>query len=209
MKVLAIEISSARGSVAVAENGRVVAERRFACERGRGVEFFTALESLREVWKNADTIAVGIGPGSYNGLRTACALANSLHLAGGASLRAVPSPCLLPTAAEHFFVCGDARGGRAYRAEVRKRRLVGDISLITHHEAAALAGGAVPAFRVGALPGAEHLPEAAPEAGVLAMLAPDCPVQSEGHIGPIYLKPPHITRPRGAGPGLPRDRTGC
>ena len=119
MKTLAMEISSPAGSIAVADEGRIVAERRFACERGRGAEVFAALADTRESWRDAAVVALGIGPGSYNGLRAACAIANSLQMAGGFEVRVSPSPCLLPTEEAHFFVCGDARGGRAYCAEVQ------------------------------------------------------------------------------------------
>ena len=206
MKVLALELSSAAGSVAVAENGRIVTEVHFVSERGRGAEVFAALEATRSSWQGADIIALGIGPGSYNGLRTACAIATSLQMAGSASVRMAPSACLLPTETEHFFVCGDARGGCAYRAEVRGRRLVGDIAMLPYAEEAAAAGGTPVAYRVGSWPGSECLEELSPEARVLALLSPDLPVVPAGPIEPIYLKPPHITLPR---PDLPAPRAGC
>jgi tRNA threonylcarbamoyladenosine biosynthesis protein TsaB len=196
MKVLAIEISSPEGSVAVAENGDIVALRRFACERGRGAEVFAALAAMRESWKDAAIVAVGIGPGSYNGLRVACAIATSLQMAGRTEVRLSPSPCLLSVDEPHFFVCGDARGGRAYRAEVRRRRLCGEIALLPYNEAALAANGDIPVFRVGTFPGGEHLPASYPDAAVLALLAQGLPAAETGPIEPIYLKPPHITLPR-------------
>ena len=196
MKVLAIEISSSEGSIAVAENGSVVAVRPFACERGRGAEVFAALAALRETWKDAAMLALGIGPGSYNGLRVACAIATSLQMAGRAEVRLSPSPCLLPVDEPHFFVCGDARGGRAYRAEVRGRRLCGEIALLPYAEAALAADGAIPAFRVGTFPGGENFPSSHPDAAILAILAPGLPAAETGSIEPIYLKPPHINLPR-------------
>ena len=196
MKVLAIEISSPEGSVAVAVNKDVVATRRFACERGRGAEVFAALAAMRESWKDAAIVAVGIGPGSYNGLRVACAIATSLQMADRTEVRLSPSPCLLPADEPHFFVCGDARGGRAYRAEVRGRRLCGEIALLPYAEAALAADGDIPVFRVGTFPGGEHLPASYPDAAVLALLAQGLPAAETGPIEPIYLKPPHITLPR-------------
>ena len=196
MKVLAIEISSPAGSIAVADEGRIVAERHFACERGRGAEVFDALAHTRESWRDAEIVAVGVGPGSYNGLRVACAIANSLQMAGGMEIRVSPSPCLLPTDEAHFLVCGDARGGRAYCAEVRGRRLCGEIALLAYGEAVSLSNRATPVFRVGSLPGGENIRQLAPEAGVLALIAADLPPLTSATVEPIYLKPPHITLPR-------------
>ena len=135
MKILALDVSSALGSVAVSADGRTVGVERFVCERGRGAGVFAALAKLRDAWRDADVIAVGVGPGSYNGLRTACALASSMQMATDARLCSAPSPCLLDIDEEHFFVFGDARGGRAYRAEVRGRKLRGEISLLDYSAA--------------------------------------------------------------------------
>ena len=197
MKILAIELSSSRGSVAVAKGETIAGQKHFACERGRGAGVFAALEELRVLWHGADIVAVGIGPGSYNGLRAACALATSMQMATGARLCASPSPCLLAVGDAHYVAYGDARGGRAYRAEVRERKICGEISLISHAEAMARAEKElVPSYRTGPLAGLEQLPEAHPDAAVLALLARKIPAWGPGALTPIYLKPPHITLPR-------------
>ena len=197
MKTLAIDLSSSHGSVAVAADGHVTHERRFPCERGRGAGVFAALEELREAWRGVELIAVGVGPGSYSGLRTACAVANSMQMATGAQLCALPSVCLLPIPDEHYIVCGDARGGRAYRAEVRDRRICGEIHLAPYAEVAATGtGNGISLYRVGPLPGADDLAESTPDASVLALLAPRLPRLDPAGLQPLYLKPPHITLPR-------------
>jgi len=198
MKVLAIETSSATASVAVADGDRLLEVRHFASPRGRGAELFAVLESLRPVWQGADRLALGLGPGSYNGLRAACALASSFELALGIELAVVPSPCLLGVEVGDFHVIGDARGGRTYFASVHDRQLTAEIELLDN---ANLAGrcqqaGSTPIFRVGPVPGAGPLPESHPEAGVLALLAPRLPAADPTTLEPIYLKPPHITTPR-------------
>ncbi|MFM8656995.1 MAG: hypothetical protein ACKOD5_07680, partial [Chthoniobacterales bacterium] len=53
-------------------------------------------------------------------------------------------------------------------------------------------------YRTGPVPDLERLPEAFPDTGVLAVLAQDLPPLSPAELGPIYLKPPHITLPRRA-----------
>jgi tRNA A37 threonylcarbamoyladenosine modification protein TsaB len=197
MKVLAIELSSSLGSIAVAKGDTIAERRTFACERGRGTGVFAALEESRDLWRDAEVIAVGIGPGSYNGLRTACAVATSIQMATGAKLCAIPSPCLLAIGDEHYAVYGDARGGRAYRAEVRDRKICGEISLISHADAMARTEGElVQCYRIGAVPGLDRLPDVHPDAAVLGLLARHVPTLSPGDLEPIYLKPPHITLPR-------------
>lgn len=198
MKVLALETSSARGSVAVSEHGHLLDVRHFDAPRGRGAEIFAVLEECRGIWRGAGRLAVGIGPGSYNGLRVACAVAGSFQLALGLELVAAPSPCLLAVPDDHYFVTGDARGGRVYWAAVRDRRPAGEIVLLDHAQLATrLAGaGATTVYRVGDLPAAAQLPAASPDAAVLARLAPSLTPVDPDRLEPLYLKPPHITTPR-------------
>lgn len=197
MKVLALDTSSAQASVAVVSDGAVLAASRFEAPRGRGAELFAVLEDLRASWQGLDRMAIGAGPGSYNGLRVACAVANSFQLALGCEVVVAPSVCTLPVGEAHYFVTGDARGARAYWAEVRERKLVSDIALLDAEELTRHLGvtrGAV--YRIGALAGAESIPATAPDAGVLASLAPSLTPCAPAEITPIYLKPPHITLPR-------------
>lgn len=197
MKVLALDTSSAQASVAVAQDGAIIAAARFDAPRGRGAELFTVLEDLRDSWRGFDRLAVGIGPGSYNGLRVACAVAGSFQLALGCEVVVAPSVCLLGVGEEHYFVTGDARGARFYWAEVRQRRLSGGIALLDGGEFVGhLRQCRQPVYRIGPVPGADELPVAAPDAGVLAQLAPELPPCAPDEIAPIYLKPPHITQPR-------------
>lgn len=198
MKILALDISSAEGGVAVAVDGEITDVRRLDVPRGRGAEVFSALEDLRPAWEGLDRMAVGIGPGSYNGLRTACALAESFQRALGIEIVAAPSPCLLDVREERYFAAGDARGGMVYLAEVEHRCLRGEVRLIKRDEFFQMADGVSPApiFRVGVIAGAEKLFAARPDAVVLARLAPSLIPLSTGRLSPIYLKPPHITTPR-------------
>ncbi|MBU3665129.1 MAG: tRNA (adenosine(37)-N6)-threonylcarbamoyltransferase complex dimerization subunit type 1 TsaB [Chthoniobacterales bacterium] len=199
MKILALETSSAVGSIAVSNAGKITASRKFDIPRGRGAELFTALQELRPAWSGCNRVAVGIGPGSYNGLRAACALAGSLQMALGIDLVAVPSPCLLPVSDERYAVAGDARGGRFYLAGVRKRRLEGEVRLVTPEEFRLQRHkkGDIPFYRIGTLAGEDDVPETSPDAAVLALIAGDLPPADPATFGPIYLKPPHITQPRG------------
>lgn len=212
MKILAFDISCAEGSVAVAENGAVTASRRFDVPRGRGAGIFSALEELRDAWLGLDRIAIGLGPGSYNGLRTACALAGSFRMALGIDVVGIASPCVLGVPDARYYAAGDARGGLLHVALVQDRRLHGKIRLVEKAGFPTLADFSpdTPVYRVGTLEGAESLPCARPEAEVLALLAPQLEPLEPGEIGPVYLKPPHITTPRaGVARDLPAARNAC
>lgn len=197
MKILAIETSSATASIAVADQGRITKVRRFDAPRGRGAELFRLLEEMRPSWADLDRLAIGIGPGSYNGLRVACALAGSFQMALDIDLVAVPSCCLLEVDRAHYIAAGDARGGRIWRAEVRERQLSGDIVLLTHEEFGLFAKtSSLPLFRVGMIRDFSSLDDAVPDASVLAVLAGHLPPADPERLEPLYLKPPHITAPR-------------
>lgn len=198
MKILALDTSSPRASVAVAENGRILEVRQFDAPRGRGAEIFAILEELRPLWLGMDRLAVGIGPGAYNGLRAACALAGSFQLALGIDIVTVPSVCALGIPEECYTAVGDARGGRIYRAEVRDRQLQGNIGLLDHDEFLSFLAGrnSLPVVRVGSVPGGDGLPSGFPDAAILARMAEHLPAADPHAIAPIYLKPPHITTPR-------------
>jgi len=197
VKVLAIETSSASASIAVAADGEIVAVRRFDTPRGRGAEVFTLLDEMRAAWSGIDRLAIGLGPGSYNGLRVACALAGSVQMALGVELATAPSCCLLNVDEHNYRAIGDARGGRVWFATVEGRRLAGEIELLPPDECLRrISTSAAPVYRVGEISGFEHLPVAVPDAAVLALLTPDLPPADAARIEPIYLKPPHITAPR-------------
>lgn len=202
MKILAFDTSSPVGSIAVLEDGRVAATRTFEIPRGRGAKIFTALQELRPIWSGCDRIAVGTGPGAYNGLRASCALAQSLQMALGTEIVAVPSPCLLPVPDSCYRVAGDARGGRFYFAEVRDRGMHGEVRLLTREEfeREIHADQSAPIYRIGTLAGFEGIAGHFPDAAVLASLALRLPPTEPASFGPIYLKPPHITQPHGARP---------
>jgi tRNA threonylcarbamoyladenosine biosynthesis protein TsaB len=109
MTILALEFSSAQRSVAIAcaGNPKVSAE---AVETGAGgTRAFGMIESvLREAGlerEQIEVIVVGLGPGSYTGIRVALSIAQGWQLARGAKLLGVSSiECLVAQAqAEKIF----------------------------------------------------------------------------------------------------------
>ena len=122
MTILALEFSSPQRSVAVARAGRVlgeVIETGAGLQRGRntGASFRqagatgafhmleTALREAKLEREQVEILAVGLGPGSYTGIRAALAMAQGWQLARGAKLLGVSSmDCLAAQAqAERVF----------------------------------------------------------------------------------------------------------
>jgi tRNA threonylcarbamoyl adenosine modification protein YeaZ len=88
MKILAIEFSSSRRSVAVlslAASGRLVAAGEAIESGGRTTRAIgmieAALDQAQIEREQIDRLAIGLGPGSYHGIRTAIALAQGWQLA--------------------------------------------------------------------------------------------------------------------------------
>ena len=88
MKILALEFSSPRRSVAVLDGTMVLTEQVEPAGQNipplRLVE--NALVAAQTKQSEIGCVAVGLGPGSYNGLRGAIALAQGWQLAGGVKL---------------------------------------------------------------------------------------------------------------------------
>lgn len=127
MTLLALECSSARRSVAVGRDGVVLAEA--AVDQGRETPLFRLIEeSLRTAGiprEEVDTLVVGLGPGSYTGIRAALAVAQGWQLARGDALRtlgiASPPACAWRAHARgqrgNVRVVIDAQRGEFYVAE--------------------------------------------------------------------------------------------
>lgn len=94
MMILALEFSSTRRSVALARDGSVLAEA-VAQTEGRGTDAFGLIEQVlrkAEVSRDAvEVIAIGLGPGSYTGIRAAIAVAQGWQLARGVKLLGISS----------------------------------------------------------------------------------------------------------------------
>ena len=125
MTILALEFSSAQRSVALARDGRVLAS---AMEAG-GYRVTNAFALIEQVLASAKVargdigvIAVGLGPGSYTGIRAAIAIAQGWQLAAGVKLLGVGSADCLAAQAQAEKIFGrvngviDAQRGEFYLA---------------------------------------------------------------------------------------------
>lgn len=108
MTILALEFSSEQRSVAIARNGSVLSE---AVEKGgRTTAAFAmidrALKEAKVERENIETIAVGLGPGSYTGIRAAIALAEGWKLARAVRMTGVSSVAAIVRVAQTEKIFG-------------------------------------------------------------------------------------------------------
>ena len=124
VRALSIETSGRRGSVALSEDGHVVAEDSFAHGLQHAAGLLPMIDTLvrSRGWTPADLthVYVSIGPGSFTGLRIAVTLAKTLAMATSAKIVAVPTARILienlPADAREAVVVLDAKRGQIFTA---------------------------------------------------------------------------------------------
>jgi tRNA threonylcarbamoyladenosine biosynthesis protein TsaB len=126
--ILGIDTATADTAVAVCSEAEPLAEERIGPEPGGRPRHARALLSLVERvlepaggWEAVDRIAVGIGPGSFTGIRIGVATARALAQARGLPLAGVESTAALaagiePGAGRERMAVIDARRGEVYAA---------------------------------------------------------------------------------------------
>lgn len=128
MRVLAIETATPMQSVALAEDGRLLAELSYEAQGHRGGMLLPALDQVLQkagvAAGDLDAVAVSVGPGSFTGLRVGLATAKGLALGTGAALLGVST---LEALAEGYArtsvtLCAllDAYRGEVYMALFRR-----------------------------------------------------------------------------------------
>jgi tRNA threonylcarbamoyladenosine biosynthesis protein TsaB len=156
MTILALEFSSDRRSVALARDGAVLAE---AVEQtgGRATKALglieTVLAKARIKREAIEVIVVGLGPGSYTGIRAAIAVAQGWQLVRGVKLLGVGSMETLAAQAQMEEIFGrvnvavDAQRGEFYLGEweisAEKRVKVCPLRIVTAAEITATSGAEV------------------------------------------------------------------
>jgi tRNA threonylcarbamoyladenosine biosynthesis protein TsaB len=188
VKSLAIENSTPIGTVAMEDGGRIFALREVV----KSGMLSVAIRDLFLEYGSPDEIVVGLGPGSYTGIRVAVAMV--IGLSAGLGCRTFGCPSVVAYDAANYHVVGDARGGSVFLASVEDNRLTRAPELRSLDEFHQMLPQlrSRPIFAVGPVPGVADLPIVLPRADHL-LLRRDWFRPS---LEPIYLKEPHITQPK-------------
>jgi tRNA threonylcarbamoyladenosine biosynthesis protein TsaB len=183
---LVIENSASPGSLILVADGAVIYEATFQQAGELATEVARALRATARL----DKVVVGIGPGSYTGLRVAVATAFGLSLATGCQKLGCPS--VLGFAETSYTVIGDARRGSIFFARIANGGIKEGPRLLEKAGSSQfLADNAgAPLFAVGPIPELPEVEIKVPSARFLLSKEESYSPLRE----PIYLKEPHITR---------------
>jgi len=195
MTILAIDTSTNHGTVALLVDGELRLDETFIADRRTSAALFPVLERALAAAPRVDQVAIGLGPGSYAGVRIAIAAALGLKLGCGAQ----PSVAALETDAADYLAIGDARRDTFYFTHVERGICAAGPLLATAEELRTLlaAHPALPVFSSATLPDFPSAQIALPSAARLARLAHAARgITATGDLEPIYLREPHITQPK-------------
>lgn len=192
--ILSLDASTHHGSVALVSGRQVLQELSIETPRGRGGALFSALEGILRDAPDIRRVVVGIGPGSYNGVRSAIAASWGIAMARKIPLVGISS--LLGLDEGNYCAVGDARRGQYFFACISRGNFLAQPQLITKDqlEAALQKTPHLPIYASTPIEFLQGVIVRSPSAAKLALLAADwAPNQPQ----PLYLKAPHITAPRG------------
>lgn len=199
MKTLGLELSSGLGSIAFLEDGEALFDRSFPNDRKDSGAFFENVQQCLREFGVPGEIVVGLGPGSYAGVRIAIATAIGLRTAAGARLVGIPSICALDVAAHDYAVIGDARRQSFFFARLTNGRVVeGPVLMSAAELKTRIESETTPVYASEQLPQFSLAKLAYPVAVRLAGIARTqaAEIDDTRSLEPIYLREPHITVPK-------------
>src|SRR5439155_11119666 len=123
MKILALELSSAQGNIALVDH-KTDFSREWPNDRKNSGPFFEHLREVQKQFGKPDTIIVGLGPGSYAGTRIAISAAIGLQAASNSELIGFSSICAIECDAPEYCVIGDARRQTFFFAQICENDLI-------------------------------------------------------------------------------------
>ena len=197
MEILALETSSPRGSVALWRDGAIVAQEEFHSERTHNSVLFGPLARVLSKAGALRCLVCGTGPGSYTGVRVGLSAAIGISLARGVPLLGLPSVLAVGGAAARYAICGDARRGAWWWAEVENGALTAlPFAAPLEETSARAAAWSGPVFTVdAAAPPFAAAALAIPDAAALAVAAAALTDAEIARLAAIPVEPLYLTAP--------------
>ena len=199
MRILALDLSSARGSLAWL-SGDADQVRDWPNDRKNSSAFFEQLVVMRREFGTPERIIVGLGPGSYAGTRIGISAAVGLKVASQAQLVGHPSICVMDCDETEYCVIGDARRQSFFFAHIRENTLVEGPTLCSETELRDKVDNLDAKISIFCSEKLSQVTRAVityPSARLLARLAQDTNRSFVlPPLEPMYLREPHITTPR-------------
>lgn len=190
MLELAIETSSTRGSIALGNRDVLVREVVFEGKQQHSTAMFTALLQLGLPRLALARIIVGLGPGSFTGIRVALAAAQAISLVQRVPVHGICSAfsaALQHPKVERLGVFADARRGEFYGTIFNHGELEKETFILTREQMEAEVGNvtlAVSAEELQLVPTRTF-----PRARDLLTLPPELPQwMRRRDLEPIYLR---------------------
>jgi tRNA threonylcarbamoyladenosine biosynthesis protein TsaB len=216
VRIAAVESSTALGSVALLEDGRLVAEDARRVSNAHGESLLPMVVALfeRVGWAPRDIVrwGVGVGPGSFTGARIGVATVKGIVLATGAELVGVTSVDAvaygLPADALVVSVVAAGKGEVFVQVRMGGRIVMPPSHLgtgvVAAHVAAldsdtrvVVAGEAAVGVDWSALGGrvstVVDAPHDLPRASIVARIAMTRAPEDADALEPVYVRPPEIT----------------
>lgn len=201
--ILALETSTRCASLAVLDErgDSLLWESRFETDRSHNSIIFGPVEeALGRFGREITMVAVGLGPGSYGGIRVGIAVANGLALARGWRTQGVSSLEAFG-AGEDCFIVGDARRKTFFLAEVSEGALRDEPLLLPAEELEQrLEGiqGQIYSAEETVVERFRPVELAFPRAQMIGKRASQRVIsdESEPPLEPHYLRAPYITTPK-------------
>jgi tRNA threonylcarbamoyladenosine biosynthesis protein TsaB len=197
MKILALELSSPRGSLAWRDGDVTFFAREWPNDRKNSAAFFENLDAVAKKFGSPDIIVVGLGPGSYAGTRIAISAAIGLQISSEARLIGCPSICAIESAEADYCVIGDARRKSFFFARIRGNELREGPELLSEESLKnklASLRNETPIFCSESLSQFSEAMVRYPSAQLLARLAQDPNLNFRlPPLEPMYLREPYVT----------------
>jgi tRNA threonylcarbamoyladenosine biosynthesis protein TsaB len=198
MKLLAFDLSTRRGTIALANEKKILGARDWPNDRRNSAPLFEALDEVIRKHGAPETIVVGLGPGSYTGTRIAISAAIGLKATTGAALAGISSLCAISDEND-FCVIGDAKRASFFFGKISGGLLKSDPELLSEDETKKRIASitTTPIYSSDQLPQFTSVKLRFPSAKLLWLRAQTAPQNlARAPLAPIYLREPHITTPR-------------